>query len=239
MSKTRAVAFTLVLAGGCAATFFLWPYRMLAKAHGEKNIADRVAEFGAAVDARLAPLFREKGVAYPPQQIVFLGFKKERQLEVLAADADGKLKFIRAYPILAASGKAGPKLQQGDGQVPEGFYKIESLNPNSRFHLSLRVNYPNDSDHAHAADEGRTDLGGDIMIHGSFVSVGCLAMGDSAAEDLFVLAAKTGVKNIRVILSPVDFRNGATVETNDAQPQWTRELYAQIKIELAKFPKPQ
>src|SRR5690606_4961 len=101
----------------------------------------------------------------------------------------GVLRFVRALPVLAASGRVGPKLQYGDYQVPEGFYRIEALNPNSRFHLALRVNYPNAFDRAEAAREGRTHLGGDIMIHGSNASVGCLAMGDVVSEDLFVLAA--------------------------------------------------
>src|SRR5204863_8498878 len=62
--------------------------------------------------------------------------------------------------------------------ISEGIYPIESLNPNSRFHLSLRIGYPNAFDRAQAAKEKRTNLGGDIMIHGNSVSIGCLAMGE-------------------------------------------------------------
>jgi len=200
-----------------------------------KTIDERVAEFGAKVDSRLAPIFHEKKIAYPPRRIALLGFKNEKQLEVWAGGEHGKLKFIRAYPVLAASGTAGPKLREGDKQVPEGFYKIASLNPNSRFHLALRVDYPNDFDRAHAKEDHREKLGGDIMIHGNHVSTGCLAMGDEAAEDLFVLAAKTGIANIRVIFSPVDFRSGAGVENTRKMPAWTLQLYEQLKSELAKF----
>src|SRR5690606_33287906 len=110
-------------------------------------------------------------------------------------DAHGAWVAVHQYPVLAASGQAGPKLREGDRQVPEGFYAIESLHPNSRFHLALRVNYPNQSDRQRAAEDGRTNLGGDIMIHGSNASVGCLAMGDPAAEDLFVLVADVGIQN--------------------------------------------
>lgn len=74
---------------------------------------------------------------------------------------------IKSYPILAASGSIGPKLRESDMQVPEGVYQIESLNPNSQFHLSLRVNYPNEFDREQARIDGRAQLGGDIMIHGS------------------------------------------------------------------------
>jgi murein L,D-transpeptidase YafK len=138
---------------------------------------------------------------------------------------------------LKASGKLGPKLREGDRQVPEGLYRIESLNPNSRFHLSLRVNYPNAFDRDMAAREGRTNLGGDIMIHGSKVSIGCLAMGDTAAEDLFVLAAETGIDNISVILSPLDFRVRDFEGDFSTMPHWIPELYKRIRTELRKYAK--
>jgi murein L,D-transpeptidase YafK len=66
-----------------------------------------------------------------------------------------------------ASGGLGPKLGAGDRQGPERIYAIESLNPNSLFHLSMRLNYPNEFDQMRAKQDGRSDLGGDIMIHGS------------------------------------------------------------------------
>lgn len=196
-------------------------------------MAERVAEYGPAVRARLAPAFLEAGVAYPPRRVLLLGFKQERQLEVWGAGEDDRLKLLKTYPILGASGRIGPKLQEGDRQVPEGFYSIESLNPNSLFHLALRVNYPNEHDRARAKAEGRTHLGGDIMIHGSTSSVGCLAMGNEAAEDLFVLAAETGIQNTSVILSPVDFRVRDLPGDVPALPVWTNELYAQIRAALS------
>jgi murein L,D-transpeptidase YafK len=127
-------------------------------------------------------------------------------------------------------------LREGDDQVPEGIYPIESLNPNSTFHLSLRVGYPNSFDRDQAGKDGRTKLGGDIMIHGSFVSAGCLAMGDEAVEDLFVLAADTGLKNLEVIISPVDFRVGKAVPPPTSLPAWSNRLYDGIKAKLVEFP---
>ena len=108
-----------------------------------KTIDDRLAEFGRAVRTRLTPLFADSGVPYPPSRMTLIGLKQERELQLYAAGPDGPYKLIRSYPILAASGTLGPKLREGDMQVPEGLYRIESLNPNSRFHLSLRVSYPN------------------------------------------------------------------------------------------------
>jgi murein L,D-transpeptidase YafK len=131
----------------------------------------------------------------------FLAFKDTRVVEVYAAIPDGTWRLIRRYPILAASGVAGPKLREGDMQVPEGTYAVTLLNPNSRFHVSLRLGYPNDFDREMARSDGRTDLGGDIMIHGRALSVGCLAVGDDAAEDFFTLAAAVGLEHVKVVIS--------------------------------------
>jgi murein L,D-transpeptidase YafK len=203
-----------------------------------KTVKDRVKEYGEQARARTKPFFQKAAVAYPPPKLVLLGLKGERVLQVYASDETNGYRFVRSYPMLAASGGPGPKLREGDRQVPEGIYPIELLNPNSSYHLSLRVDYPNELDRAQAAKEGRKNLGGDIMIHGKAASIGCLAMGDEAAEDLFVLAAETGLQNIKVVLSPVDFRTGAVVPKNAKLPDWTDRLYNQIKTEMAALPVP-
>ena len=200
---------------------------------GEKTVADRLKEFGAVVHARLEPRFHEIGVPYPPKKLILVGLKQERQLELWVSDGSHDFRYLKSYPILAASGTWGPKLKEGDRQVPEGLYKIESLNPNSRFHLALRVNYPNDFDKEHGRRDERTHLGGDIMIHGGAASIGCLAMGDDAAEDLFVLAAETSIKNISVILTPLDFRVRDLPPNSAPAASLTPDLYAQIRKALA------
>lgn len=205
--------------------------------NGKKTVSQRVEEFGRTVRARLNADFEKVGVPYPPQAMVLIGLKEEQLLEVWVSPDRQTWHLLKTYPILKTSGWLGPKLREGDRQVPEGLYRIESLNPNSRFHLSLRINYPNEFDRQMAQGEGRTGLGGDIMIHGSRVSIGCLAMGNPAAEDLFVLAALTGPENIRVILSPVDFRLRDFDGDLSKLPPWTPQLYQQIKTELAKFQK--
>jgi len=203
----------------------------------ELTVEDRIREFGPPVAKRLAPYFKKAGAPYPPHALTLIGLKQEQSLEVYAP-LRGDWRFIRSYRILAASGTMGPKLREGDLQVPEGIYRIDSLNPNSLYHLSLRVSYPNDADHARAKTEGRTNLGGDIMIHGNRVSIGCLAMGDEAAEDLFVLAALVGIENVRVILSPVDFRSAKAPAPPSSAPAWTQTLWAAIQKELSNYPKP-
>jgi hypothetical protein len=203
-----------------------------------KTVEDRIKEFGAVVKGRLLPYFTAAGVPYPPSSLTFIGLKQERVLQVYAAGRDGKYHFIREYTVLAASGQAGPKKCQGDLQVPEGFYKIDLLNPNSRFHVSMRVDYPNEFDREHAKLEGRANLGGEIMIHGNAVSIGCLAMGDQTAEDLFVLAALTGIKHINVILAPMDFRTQEIPAAETGSPEWLAPLYKEIKSKLEKYELP-
>jgi hypothetical protein len=207
-------------------------------AKGKKTVADRLAQYGDVVRKRLGPLFTNAKVPYPPRRVTLVGIKAERTLQVWVSGDDGKWTRLRDYPILGMSGVLGPKLKEGDMQVPEGLYRVESLNPNSLYHLALRVNYPNSQDRLWGKQDGRTGLGSDIMIHGKACSVGCLAMGDEAAEDLFVLAAETGIRNVSIILSPVDFRVKDLPAQMPPLPPWADELYAAIKAELQKLGNP-
>jgi hypothetical protein len=75
---------------------------------------------------------------------------------------------------------------QGDFQVPEGFYYINEFNPNSNYYLSLGLNYPNASDKV-LSDSLKP--GGEIYIHGSCVTVGCIPITDQQIDELYVLAA--------------------------------------------------
>jgi len=129
-------------------------------------------------------------------------FKQERELELWMKPADSeKFVLFKTYPIAAASGKLGPKQAEGDRQVPEGFYFVppSMMNPRSRFHLAFNIGYPNQFDRAH----GRT--GSFIMVHGSDVSIGCLAMTDQKIEEIYSLcdaAHRAGQKFFRVHIFP-------------------------------------
>lgn len=85
---------------------------------------------------------------------------------------------------------------------------------------------------ANMVRDGRTELGGDIMIHGKAASIGCIAIGDEAAEEIFTLAAETGRANVTVICSPVDFRK-QKLAPGVNQPSWLPELYRQIAQRLS------
>lgn len=240
MKSNRLYALVCLLAAClCALPFRAQLQRVAAAAlqslKGKRTVEDRVAQYGERVKARLAPAFARANTVYPPVRVTLVGLKAERVLQVWVAGEDGQSKHLKDYPILGLSGALGPKLREGDYQVPEGLYRVESLNPNSLYHLALRVNYPNADDRRRGQQDGRTRLGSDIMIHGNKGSVGCLAMGDEAAEDLFVLAAEAGIGNVLVILSPIDFRTRGLPLSMPTLPSWIRERYDTIQAELKKL----
>ena len=186
--------------------------------------------------ARLQPQLAGAGLSSVPQEIALLAFKDTRWLELYARDSAVQpwLRVTR-YALQGASGGPGPKLREGDHQVPEGQYRVTLLNPNSRFHLSLRLSYPNDFDRRMAALDRRTALGDDVMIHGTAWSVGCLALGNRAVEDLFVLTTWVGLGRVRVLISPTDFRI-PFARSPVAAPPWAGGLYAVLKSELSNYP---
>lgn len=124
-----------------------------------RTVDDVLDAFAPSAIEQLGPWFKKAGVAYPPNEIVLIAIKDEKKLELWARDT-GPFKLVKPYGIRAASGMRGPKLKQGDRQVPEGIYHISRLNPNSNYHLSMKVDYPNQFDRDHAMDDGRSDLGG-------------------------------------------------------------------------------
>lgn len=150
--------------------------------------------------------FGEKGLVWPARYIYLRSFKYDSQLEVwVKNEKNESFKLFKTYKVCALAGTLGPKRMEGDYQVPEGFYYINEFNPRSVYHLSLGLNYPN------ASDRFLSDAiqpGGDIYIHGSCVTTGCIPITDSQIEELYVLAtfAKTsGQDFIPVHIFPVRF----------------------------------
>ena len=146
----------------------------------EKSLRERQLRLGAPVFIRI--------------------FKKEEQLELWVDDGE-KFQLYRTYPICTYSGDLGPKLREGDYQSPEGFYFVtpERLNPNSRFHLSFNLGYPN------AYDRHHDRTGSALMVHGSCVSVGCYAMTDAGIEEIYTVvdaALRNGQAFFRVHIFP-------------------------------------
>lgn len=130
-------------------------------------------------------------------------FKKEQRLEVWAKNTKYKQYILlEDYPVCRSSGKLGPKTKQGDLQVPEGFYHVVNFNPQSNFHLSLSINYPNAHDKANSKAR---DLGNNICIHGNCVTIGCLPLTDELIKEVYILAVEAyngGQKQIPVHIFP-------------------------------------
>lgn len=161
---------------------------------------DREADALRRREPELRAMFEGAGLRWPAGEIFFRALKREGTLEVWARDrVSDQFRLVKTYPVLAQSGSPGPKRREGDRQVPEGFYKVDRFNPKSAFHLSLGLDYPNASDRI-LSDPQRP--GSDIFIHGSNVSIGCLAMGDGQIEELYLAAKLSAVRPIRVHVFP-------------------------------------
>jgi hypothetical protein len=201
-----------------------------------KSVDEVLNLYGEAVRAKLKPIFSARGVSYPPKDMTWVCLKQEKMLLLFAKDAHAKQKQLFCYPIIGSSGASGPKLKEGDMQVPEGFYRIANFHPNVIAHMALDVNYPNEEDKAHAIAEHRKKLGCDILIHGSRWSSGCLAMGNQPIEEMFVLAYDCGLKNISLIFAPCNLITQKPGIDFKKQPTWLPQLYKRISAALQEFP---
>lgn len=188
----RLLALLLLLAASAGAKDF--------RADQQRYPRVRRAYQNASTEMKAA--FQAKQLAWPPAGILLRVFKQEGVLELWGRKPDGTHLLVRTFEVCRSSGKLGPKRKSGDRQVPEGFYEIDRFNPASHFHLSLGVNYPN------ASDRVRSDArkpGGDIFIHGSCVTIGCVPLGDEAIEALYVVAVEAkaaGQRKIPVHILP-------------------------------------
>lgn len=163
-------------------------------------------------------------------------FKEEALLEVWI-DTGSEYEHLKDYVICASSGYLGPKLKEGDRQAPEGFYKVKKhqLNPNSKYHLSFNLGYPNAYDRAHK----RT--GSFLMVHGNCVSIGCYAMTDDKIEEIYALvksALDHGQKHIEVHAYPFDMtaENMNLYEGNIWYDFWTNLKEGYDYFEAEKRP---
>jgi murein L,D-transpeptidase YafK len=111
-------------------------------------------------------------------------YKKEAELEIWKMKADGRYAYLKSFPMCRWSGQLGPKVREGDRQVPEGFYAITParMNPNSAYYLSFDVGYPN------AYDRAMGHTGGSIMVHGVCSSAGCFSMTDAQIAEIYAIA---------------------------------------------------
>lgn len=193
----------------------------------------RAAEAEARVRPALERDLKAAGLEYGAP-VFIRAFKNELQLELFLQNRQsGKFELFRTYPVAASSGKLGPKLAEGDGQVPEGFYSVPpaAMKPDSRYHLAFNIGYPNEYDRS----LGRS--GSLIMIHGNRVSIGCLALTDEKIEEIYTLCAAAhagGQKIFHVHVFP--FRMSEERMAKAAGSEWT-EFWRNLKEGYDHFEK--
>lgn len=194
-------------------SLFLLPFLLLICTMTEaQNFRDKQKNYSrvraayAEKEEAMDQLLRDKGLNPDDFKLYIRAFKQEKELEVWGkSPGNAQYILLKTYPFCSSSGSLGPKRQQGDGQIPEGFYHIDRYNPASNFHLSLGINYPNTSDRKRVT---AGDPGGDIFIHGNCVTVGCIPITDELIKEVYLLAveAKTsGNGHIPVSFFPARF----------------------------------
>ena len=166
--------------------------------------------------ARLQERLDEKQLALGDRVFIRI-FKLEQNLELWMRRGDRYVHFA-TYPICRYSGRLGPKLKEGDRQAPEGFYTVSKaqLNPNSRWHRSFNLGYPN----AYDRSKGRT--GSFLMVHGGCASIGCYAMTDPVVDEIWRLvtaALNGGQSRFHVHIFP--FRMTEYAINARSRSEWT------------------
>jgi murein L,D-transpeptidase YafK len=160
--------------------------------------------------------FLNKNLNYQGFHLFLRGFKKERVLEVwVKENGSTQFQLLTQYDFCAASGVLGPKRKEGDGQIPEGIYHINHFNPQSNFHLSLGINYPNQSDKLLA---DKQTPGSAIYIHGNCVTIGCIPITDDKIKELYILAVEAtnnGQRKIPVHIFPARLTSETMSELQD------------------------
>lgn len=200
---------------------------------GKETISSVLTKIESAVSQRLKHSLLKVGFTTYPKKLFLVAIKETEILEVYGQQGE-EVRLIKTYPFTAFSGQLGPKLKEGDRQIPEGIYKIQYLNPNSSYHLSLKINYPNKFDIFKTTFQDKKKMGGDIFIHGKALTIGCIPIGDLGIEEIFVLSQNAIANEIPMIIAPRDFRKNK-VYPEISEIDWEVELYERIEAALEKF----
>lgn len=177
------------------------------------------------------------GVSVSKLEIYLRALKLEETLEIwVKNETDSVFQLFKEIPFCTFSGGLGPKRKQGDGQIPEGLYHIDRFNPYSSFHLSLGINYPNAADRILGV---KGNLGGDIFLHGSCVSIGCISITDPIISQVYLLAVwakNNGQQKIPVHFYPFKMSSGKLEKIQQKYPVFKKylELWNQLN-EMYQF----
>ena len=180
----------------------------------------------------LKKAYNKKGLTWSSSIFIRI-FKESKDLEIWVKKGN-TFKLFKTYDICTYGGQGlGPKLKEGDGMAPEGFYYItrKSLNPYSNFYLSFNLGYPNTYDRAYK----RT--GSALMVHGSCVSIGCYAMTDTGIKEIYTIvesALRSGQSYIRIHIFP--FKMTDTNIAKHKTPEW-KSFWENLKTGYDLFEK--
>ncbi len=183
---------------------------------------------------------KDNKLSFDNLNLIFIAYKDNDLLDIYAKTKhECSYKNILSYQVCSRSGQLGPKRKQGDGQVPEGFYHIDRFNPTSSFYLSLGLNYPNLADKRKSKG---SNLGGDIFIHGSCVTIGCLPMTDNFIKEIYLLAVyarNNGQNKIPIYVFPFKMteQNMTTYKAKNKNNKELISFWDNLKIGYDKFVK--
>lgn len=198
--------------------------------------ADELERLG--LDPGLEPRLRERfdraEAPFPPGRLVLIVCKREQFLELWAGDARAeRWRAVERFPLLPGPSLPGPKLEPGDGRVPEGLYRIAELDV-GRDSTSMRLAYPNAFDRVQATLEERPEPEEDLRLLGAELRAGSLSVGDEVLAELAACVAWTGLERVTVILAPHDLRVDERVAGPHERP-WLTELHARLRDALIPF----
>ncbi len=196
------------------------------------TVQKAIATYGPSAREVLRERCKAAGISYPPKRLTLIGLKQEKLLFLFGGD--NQMKLIGSFPLVSYSGTLGPKLKQGDLQIPEGIYRITGLESYNM--LALSVNYPNQQDRLNAVADHRTKLGSDILVHGGSLSTGCLVVSNEDMEQVFVAVNDVGCTNTSLIVAPCDLRKTKPAIDLSKQPKWVPDLYKSIRERMLHYP---
>ncbi|PIY12313.1 MAG: hypothetical protein COZ18_02395 [Flexibacter sp. CG_4_10_14_3_um_filter_32_15] len=160
-------------------------------------------------ESYLTKKLKEKNLSLQNLNILMVAYKEEGELEMyVKSKTDKSYQKFLTYAICAKSGELGSKNQEGDYQVPEGFYHINHFNPMSSYFLSLGISYPNQADKRRNPTRKTKDLGGAIYLHGACATIGCIPITDEYIKEVYVLAVQArtnGQTTIPIYIFPFRF----------------------------------
>ena len=181
---------------------------------------ERVRNAYQTKEIYIKKLLTSKGLNSFNYDLFLRAFKYEEILEVwIKPKSSFQYHLLNTYDFCRNSGELGPKRKEGDRQIPEGFYRISHFNPKSNFLLSLKINYPNDSDRILS---DAISPGSDIYVHGGCQTTGCIPLTDDKIQELYILAieAHEAGNSIPIYIFPTKNFEEVLNEDSEYFPFW-------------------